>query len=126
MKPRLDHVGLDVSDYAASKAFYESALTPLGMRLMMEPVPNVGGFGDDFPFFWIAERGRGPDSGTHVAFTVEDHATVDAFHEAALAAGGRDNGGPGIREIYHPSYYGAFILDPDGNNVEAVCHGERG
>ena len=126
MKPSLDHVGLDVSDYAASKAFYESALTPLGMRLMMEPVPNVGGCGDDFPFFWIAERGRGPDSGTHVAFTVEDHATVDAFHEAALAAGGRDNGGPGIREIYHPSYYGAFILDPDGNNVEAVCHGERG
>jgi catechol 2,3-dioxygenase-like lactoylglutathione lyase family enzyme len=124
VKPRLDHVGLDVSDYAASKAFYESALAPLGMRLMMEPVPNVGGFGDDFPFFWIAERGRGPDSGTHVSFTVEDHATVDAFHEAALAAGGRDNGGPGIREIYHPNYYGAYILDPDGNNVEAVCHGQ--
>jgi catechol 2,3-dioxygenase-like lactoylglutathione lyase family enzyme len=126
MKPRLDHVGLDVSDYAASKAFYERALAPLGMRLMMEPAPNVGGFGDDFPFFWIAERGRGPQSGTHVAFTVEDHATVDAFHEAALAAGGRDNGGPGIREIYHPTYYGAFVLDPDGNNVEAVCHGEPG
>jgi catechol 2,3-dioxygenase-like lactoylglutathione lyase family enzyme len=126
MKPRLDHVGLDVSDYAASKAFYERVLAPLGMKLMMEPAPNVGGFGDDFPFFWVAERGRGPDSGTHVAFTVEDHATVDAFHEAALAAGGRDNGGPGIRELYHPTYYGAFVLDPDGNNVEAVCHGEPG
>jgi catechol 2,3-dioxygenase-like lactoylglutathione lyase family enzyme len=126
MKPRLDHVGLDVSDYAASRAFYERVLAPLGMRLMMEPAPNVGGFGDDFPFFWIAERRRGPDSGTHVAFTVEDHATVDAFHEAALAAGARDNGGPGIRELYHPTYYGAFVLDPDGNNVEAVCHGEPG
>ena len=122
MKPRLDHVGLDVSDYAASKAFYEAALSPLGMRLMMEPVPNVGGFGDDFPFFWIGARSRGQDSGTHVAFTAEDRATVDRFHEAALAAGGRDNGAPGVREIYHPHYYGAFVLDPDGNNVEAVCH----
>ena len=126
MKAKLDHVGLDVSDYAASKAFYERALAPLGIRLMMEPVPNVGGFGVDFPFFWIAERGRGPDSGVHVAFTVGDHATVDAFHQAALHAGGADNGVPGLREIYHPTYYGAFVLDPDGNNVEAVCHGESG
>ena len=123
MKPRLDHIGLDVSDYAASKAFYEQALAPLGMRCMMEPVPNVGGFGDEFPFFWIAERGRGPDSGTHVAFTAADHETVDAFHKAALAAGGRDNGEPGPRPHYHPSYYSAFALDPDGNNVEAVYHG---
>jgi hypothetical protein len=92
MQPRLDHVGLDVSDYAASRAFYERALAPLGLRLMMEPVPNVGGFGHDFPFFWIAERGRGP----------------------------------GLREIYHPTYYGAFVLDPDGNNVEAVFHGGQG
>ena len=90
----------------------------------MEPGPNICGFGDDFPFFWIAQRGVGPDSGTHVAFRVEDRATVDAFHEAALAAGGRDNGGPGVREIYHPHYYGAFVLDPDGNNIEAVCHRE--
>ena len=122
MNPRLDHVGLDVSDYEASKAFYESALAPLGMRLIMEPVPEVGGFGDDFPFFWIAQRGRGPDSGVHVAFGAEDQATVDAFHEAALAAGGTDNGAPGIREIYNPNYYGAFVLDPDGNNIEAVWH----
>jgi catechol 2,3-dioxygenase-like lactoylglutathione lyase family enzyme len=126
MKPRLDHIGLDVSDYAASKAFYEKALAPLGMRCMMEPAPKIGGFGGDFPFFWIAERGHGPDSGTHVAFRAPDRETVDAFHEAALAAGGRDNGGPGIRELYHPSYYGAFVLDPDGNNVDAVCHGEPG
>jgi catechol 2,3-dioxygenase-like lactoylglutathione lyase family enzyme len=122
MKPRLDHVGLDVADYATSKTFYEAALAPLGVKLVMEPAPNIGGFGDDFPFFWIGERSRGPDSGTHVAFTAGDRATVDAFHEAAVAAGGRDNGAPGIREIYHPSYYGAFVLDPDGNNVEAVCH----
>ena len=122
MKPRLDHVGLDVSDYEASRAFYEGALAPLGIRLMMEPVPGVGGFGDDFPFLWIGARSRGPDSGTHVAFTTEDRATVDAFHEAALAAGGRDNGAPGVRAIYHPDYSGAFVLDPDGNNIEAVCH----
>jgi catechol 2,3-dioxygenase-like lactoylglutathione lyase family enzyme len=122
MKPRLDHVGLDVSDYERSKTFYENALTPLGMKLVMEPVPNACGFGDEFPFFWIAARDEGPDSGTHVAFTAPDRATVDAFHVAALEAGGKDNGGPGVREIYHPHYYGAFVLDPDGNNIEAVCH----
>jgi catechol 2,3-dioxygenase-like lactoylglutathione lyase family enzyme len=120
--PRLDHVGLDISDYETSKSFYETALAPLGMKLMMEPGPGVAGFGDDFPFFWIGQRGRGPQSGTHVAFRVDDRATVDAFHAAALEAGGKDNGGPGLREIYHPHYYGAFVLDPDGNNVEAVCH----
>jgi catechol 2,3-dioxygenase-like lactoylglutathione lyase family enzyme len=122
MKPRLDHVGLNVSEYQDSKAFYQSALAPLGMTLLMEPVPEAGGFGADFPFFWIAKREHGPNSGVHVAFTAEDRETVDAFHAAALAAGGRDNGGPGVREIYHPDYYGAFVLDPDGNNVEAVCH----
>jgi catechol 2,3-dioxygenase-like lactoylglutathione lyase family enzyme len=122
MAPRLDHVGPDVSDYEASRAFYDKALAPLGMGLMMEPIERVGGYGDDFPFFWIAQRNRGPDSGVHVAFRVETRETVDAFHEAGLAAGGRDNGAPGLREIYHPHYYGAFVLDPDGNNVEAVCH----
>jgi catechol 2,3-dioxygenase-like lactoylglutathione lyase family enzyme len=126
MQPRLDHVGLDVADYDASRSFYEAALAPLGIRLIMEPRPKIGGFGDDFPFFWIAERGRGPDSGTHVAFRVEERGTVDAFHDAAVAAGGRDNGAPGVREMYHPNYYGAFVLDPDGNNVEAVCHAEPG
>jgi catechol 2,3-dioxygenase-like lactoylglutathione lyase family enzyme len=122
MSVRLDHVGLDVADYEASKAFYERALEPLGLRLMMEPVPEVGGFGDDFPFFWIARRDRGPQTGVHVAFRVSSRELVDAFHAAALAAGGIDNGGPGVREIYHPDYYGAFVLDPDANNVEAVCH----
>ena len=103
MKPRLDHVGLDVSDYERSKAFYTKALAPLGMTLLMEPVPEAGGFGGDFPFFWIAKRERGPDSGAHVAFSAEDRDTVDAFHAAALEAGGKDNGEPGVREIYHPA-----------------------
>ena len=118
----LDHVGLDVTDYDRSKAFYEQALAPLDLTLMMEPVPGIGGFGKDFPFFWVGNRGRPAQSGVHVAFRVDDRETVDAFHAAALAAGGTDNGGPGVREIYHPNYYGAFVLDPDGNNVEAVCH----
>jgi catechol 2,3-dioxygenase-like lactoylglutathione lyase family enzyme len=122
MRPRLDHIGLDVSDYDASKAFFEQALAPLGIRCIMEPVPKVGGFGAEFPFFWIGQRDRGPDSGTHVAFRTEDRETVDAFHAAAVAAGGRDNGSPGVREIYHPNYYGAYVLDPDGHNIEAVCH----
>jgi catechol 2,3-dioxygenase-like lactoylglutathione lyase family enzyme len=119
---RIDHIGLDVSDYERSKAFYERALAPLGLKLLMEPVPEVGGFGGDFPFFWIGKRDRGPQTGVHVAFTAKDRQMVDAFHAAALAAGGADNGRPGVREIYHPNYYGAFVLDPDGNNVEAVCH----
>jgi catechol 2,3-dioxygenase-like lactoylglutathione lyase family enzyme len=119
----LDHLGLDVRDYARSKAFYEKALAPLGLKLMMEPVPGIGGFGDGRkPFFWIGTRGRAPQSGVHVAFTADSRDTVDSFHAAALEAGAADNGGPGVREIYHPNYYGAFVLDPDGNNVEAVCH----
>jgi catechol 2,3-dioxygenase-like lactoylglutathione lyase family enzyme len=122
MSTSLDHIGLDVADYERSKAFYTCALEPLGLRLMMEPVPEVGGFGHEFPFFWIGRRDRGPQTGVHIAFRVEGRELVDAFHAAALAADGTDNGGPGLREIYHPSYYGAFVLDPDGNNVEAVCH----
>jgi len=118
----LDHVGFAVADYERSKAFYEKALTPLGMKLMMEPVAGVCGFGAEFPFFWIGQRDLGADSGVHVAFAAPDRETVDAFHAAALEAGGTDNGEPGVREIYHPHYYGAFVFDPDGNNVEAVCH----
>jgi catechol 2,3-dioxygenase-like lactoylglutathione lyase family enzyme len=119
---RLDHIGIEVADYEVSKAFYEKALAPLGMKLIMEPVPGMGGFGGDFPFFWISSRDREPQSGVHVAITAKDREMVGAFHAAALEAGGTDNGGPGVREIYHPAYYGAFVLDPDGNNIEAVCH----
>jgi catechol 2,3-dioxygenase-like lactoylglutathione lyase family enzyme len=119
----LDHVGLNVSDYDRSKAFYGKALAPLGLSLLMEPIPGVGGFGDgQKPFFWIATGRGAPVSGVHVAFETDDRETVDAFHAAALEAGGTDNGGPGVRSIYHPTYYGAYVLDPDGNNVEAVCH----
>jgi catechol 2,3-dioxygenase-like lactoylglutathione lyase family enzyme len=119
----LDHVGFSVSDYDRSKAFYEKALAPLGLTLLMEPVPEVGGFGEDQkPFFWIGTRDPASQSELHVAFTADDRAAVDAFHAAALEAGGTDNGAPGVREIYHPNYYGAYVRDPDGNNIEAVCH----
>jgi catechol 2,3-dioxygenase-like lactoylglutathione lyase family enzyme len=119
---RIDHMALDVADYERSKAFYEQALAPLGIKLLLEHEVGLCGFGGDFPFFWIGQRGLGPQTGVHVAFTARDREMVAAFHAAALAAGGSDNGGPGVREIYHPNYYGAFVLDPDGNNVEAVCH----
>ena len=119
----LDHVGFGVSDYERSKAFYAQALEPLGITLLMEPVAEAAGFGrDGKPFFWIETRGPAVTGGLHVAFATDDRATVDAFHAAALAAGGTDNGAPGLREIYHPNYYGGYVLDPDGNNLEAVCH----
>src|ERR1700694_2479560 len=119
----LDHVGLDVSDYERSKAFYEKTLAPLGLKLLMQPAPGVGGFGEgQKPFLWIRTRGRASQSGVQVAFTAGSRRPVDSFHAAALEAGASDNGGPGVREIYHPNYYGAFVLDPDGNNIEAVCH----
>ena len=119
----LDHMGFGVSDYERSKAFYAQALAPLGISLLMEPISAAAGFGKDGkPFFWIEARGQAVTGRLHVAFAVEDRAGVDAFHAAAVAAGGTDNGAPGVREIYHPSYYGAYVLDPDGHNIEAVCH----
>jgi catechol 2,3-dioxygenase-like lactoylglutathione lyase family enzyme len=119
----LDHIGFSVGDYQRSRAFYESALAPLGLALLMEPLPDVAGFGEgQKPFFWIDGRGTPAESPIHVAFAVERRETVDAFHAAALEAGGTDNGPPGVREIYHPHYYGAYVFDPDGNNIEAVCH----
>ena len=117
----IDHIIVTVSDYAGSKAFYLAALAPLGYEVIMEFGP-AGGFGvAGKPDFWIrqAEPERPP---VHVAFASDDRATVDRFWEAAMAAGGRDNGKPGIRAMYHPTYYGAFVFDPDGYNVEAVCH----
>jgi catechol 2,3-dioxygenase-like lactoylglutathione lyase family enzyme len=119
----LDHLGINVSDYDRSRDFYERALGPLGFVLLMEPAPRTGGFGrEGKPSFWITDQRKPTSENVHVAFTAPDRATVDAFHAAALEAGGTDNGGPGIRELYHPTYYGAYVLDLDGNNVEAVCH----
>lgn len=116
----LDHIVIGASDLAASKAFYADALAPLGIAPILE-FPGTVGFGaQGKPEFWLREGGG--HEAAHVAFRAPDRATVDAFHTAALEANGRDNGGPGVREVYHPTYYGAFVLDPDGHNVEAVCH----
>jgi catechol 2,3-dioxygenase-like lactoylglutathione lyase family enzyme len=121
----LDHVGIGVSDYPRSKAFYAAALAPLGYEVLMELGDFACGMGrEGKPWFWVTARETsGP---LHIAFAARDRATVDAFHEAAVAAGATDNGAPGLREIYHPTYYGAFVLDPDGNNIEAVCHRRDG
>jgi catechol 2,3-dioxygenase-like lactoylglutathione lyase family enzyme len=122
----LDHMGFEVSDYEASKAFYMATLAPLEIELMTEHAGVAAGFGGEIPgvgpkpYFWISARST-PAAGVHVAFTVGRRGLVDAFHAAGLAAGGTDNGAPGLRD-YHPHYYGAYVLDPDGNNIEAVCH----
>ncbi len=123
-----DHIGFSVADYERAKAFYAAALEPLGLSLVMEVTREQtggdahAGFGrDGKPFFWIG-TGDKPKGGMHVAFAASSRAEVDAFHRAALAAGGRDNGPPGLRPDYHANYYAAFVLDPDGDNVEAVCH----
>lgn len=132
----LDHVSLRVADCDRSKAFYQEVLAPLGYKLVMESDSGAGFSRELIPDFWI-KRGQpigigapaeplelhacgGPS--VHVAFASADRSTVDAFYRAAMAAGARDNGAPGLRPDYHPSYYGAFVLDPDGYNIEAVCH----
>ena len=124
----LDHIGLTVSDFARARAFYDAALAPLGVAMVMEVTPeqtggssHLGYGSDGRPYFCIGDAGA-TTGALHVAFAAADRATVDAFYAAALAAGGRDNGPPGLREHYHPTYYGAFVLDPDGHNIEAVCH----
>jgi catechol 2,3-dioxygenase-like lactoylglutathione lyase family enzyme len=124
----LDHVGFAVTDIEKSKAFYQAALAPLGLSLLTTITPEMTGdgttalgFGKDRPFFWFGD-GDKVGEGVHFAFAAASHAEVEDFYEAAIAAGGRDNGGPGIRAIYHPNYYAAFVYDPDGVNVEAVCH----
>jgi len=124
----IDHTGLVVSDFERSKAFYRQALAPIGYQLLLEfPAAvtghtDVAGFGEPpKPDFWIS-RGTPNQPPLHIAFRVNTRAEVDAFHRAALAAGGTDNGAPGLRPHYHPDYYGAFVHDPDGHNIEAVCH----
>jgi len=127
----LDHITFGVTDFARSTAFYDQAFAPLGVRRLFD-VPkehsigvDITGYGDERPWFWIAEddatRGK-----LHVALTAKTRAQVDAFYAAALQAGGTDNGAPGLRPYYHPAYYGAFVLDPDGHNIEAVCHAPDG
>ena len=125
----IDHVGFAVADAERSRRFYQQALAPLDIGLIMTVTPDqteaggtAHGFGSDGkPYFWIGDNER-VGEGTHVAFAVDSRARVDAFHQAALAAGGRDNGAPGLRPHYHPDYYAAFVLDPDGHNIEAVSH----
>ena len=125
----LDHVGFAVTNAEASCRFYEKALAPLGITLIMSVPPDkteAGGTAHGFgsggkPYFWIGDSER-VGEGSHIAFTAETRGHVDRFYEAALAAGGKDNGPPGIRAHYHPNYYAAFVHDPDGLNVEAVCH----
>jgi catechol 2,3-dioxygenase-like lactoylglutathione lyase family enzyme len=119
----IDHTGISVSNFAKSKAFYAAALAPLGYAMLME-FDQAAGFGvAPKPDFWIGESTPNVPP-IHVAFRAASRAQVDAFYKAAMTAGGRDNGAPGLREHYHPNYYGAFVLDPDGHNIEAVCHSE--
>lgn len=124
----IDHTGIVVSDFAKSKAFYQQALASIGYALLME-IPesvngrtDVAGFGEPpKPDFWVI-KGTPNKPPIHIAFRVVNRAMVDAFYKGAIAAGATDNGAPGIRSHYHPNYYGAFVLDPDGHNIEAVCH----
>lgn len=125
----IDHIGFGVADYERARAFYAEALAPLGIALVMEAPPaateagvSAAGFGrGGKPEFWIGSDGR-TTPGLHVALTASSRSDVRAFHEAALRAGAVDHGGPGLRPHYHPNYYAAFVIDPDGHNIEAVCH----
>lgn len=124
----IDHTGVSVSDYSKSLAFYTAALGAIGIVKVMEIPASVTGDTDVAGFgppgkaeFWIG-KGTPNQPRVHIAFRVDSRAAVDAFYQAAIAAGGRDNGAPGVRAYYHPDYYGAYVLDPDGHNIEAVCH----
>jgi catechol 2,3-dioxygenase-like lactoylglutathione lyase family enzyme len=119
----IDHTGLLVTDLQKGRRFYEQALAPLGYAMLFEVPGGAGlGFGEpQKPDFWVG-KGTPNTPRLHVAFRANTRAAVDAFYQAALAAGGTDNGAPGVRAHYHPNYYGAFVLDPDGHNIEAVCH----
>ena len=118
----IDHVTFGVTDMAKSRHFYDAAFAPLGLRLLVSfrDRVDVAAYGDERPWFWIAaeDATRGM---LHLALTAPDRAAVRSFHTAAVAAGGTDNGAPGVRLHYNPDYHGAFVLDPDRNNIEAVC-----
>jgi catechol 2,3-dioxygenase-like lactoylglutathione lyase family enzyme len=123
----IDHIGFPVSDYPRAREFYGKALAPLGYTLIMEVQQNeqdapAAGFGKGGkPDFWIGGEG-GLGKAIHIAILADSRTEVDAFYQAAMAVGAKDNGPPGVRAHYHPNYYGAFVLDPDGHNIEAVCH----
>jgi len=120
----IDHIGLSVSDYKKSKEFYSKSLAPLDIKLVME-IDGWAGFGKNGkPEFWFGLHKK-IQNPMHIAFSAETREQVDQFYEAAISTGGKDNGKPGVREIYHPNYYGAFVIDPDGHNIEAVCHSEE-
>lgn len=116
-----DHLGFGATDLAASKAFFVQALAPLGAAVVMEGPWGVGIGVQGKPSFWLHQTDK-PPTAVHIAFSAATRSDVDAFYAAAIAAGGRDNGAPGLRPHYHPNYYGAFVIGPDGHNVEAVCH----
>jgi catechol 2,3-dioxygenase-like lactoylglutathione lyase family enzyme len=117
----IDHIGYAVAQFLVSRAFYASALAPLGYTAAMEGEGWVGLGPDGKPVLWLSAEGS-PPGRIHLAFRAETRAQVRAFHAAALSAGGTDNGAPGLRPDYHPDYYGAFVIDPDGHNIEGVCH----
>jgi catechol 2,3-dioxygenase-like lactoylglutathione lyase family enzyme len=118
----IDHIGFDVADLQKSRAFYLQALAPLGYGVVMEWEKWIGFGADGKPDFWIVGSGNVTAPHLHVAFRAKNREVVDAFYAEALKAGAKDNGAPGIREHYHPNYYGAFVIGPDGHNIEAVCH----
>jgi catechol 2,3-dioxygenase-like lactoylglutathione lyase family enzyme len=115
----IDHLSVHVRDLQKSKAFFAAALAPLGYGVLMEFEGSVGLGADKKPDLWLSAGKQEP---LHLAFAAKDRKAVDAFYAAAIKAGGKDNGKPGIRKDYHPNYYGAFVIDPDGHNIEAVCH----
>jgi catechol 2,3-dioxygenase-like lactoylglutathione lyase family enzyme len=132
MSIEVDHTSLSVSDFEAAKNFYAAALKPLRIEIVMEipasvtgDVDVVGLGADGKPFLWLANAGQ-TSPHIHLAFRAETRAQVGAFYQAAMAAGGKDNGAPGVRPMYHPNYYSAFVLDADGHNIEVVCHLPQG
>jgi catechol 2,3-dioxygenase-like lactoylglutathione lyase family enzyme len=125
MSAIIDHVGLKATDYKKSMAFYVAALGTLGIKPVAEFTEDGGsyaGFGKDRPTFWIGD-GKNTRGDAHVAFIAASRSEVESFYIAAMANGGRDNGKPGLRAHYHPTYYSAYVFDPDGHNIEAVFHG---
>ncbi len=127
----LDHITFGVTDFTRSTVFYDHAFAPLGIRRLFDVAKehsngvNLTGYGDDRPFFWLAEHDATKGK-LHIALRAESRLAVDAFYAAALLAGGTDNGAPGPRPYYHPDYYDAFVLDPDGHNIEALCRSPEG